>query len=295
MQSRFLTEEAIRFIDEEDELPFVTFLNFVEPHFPFAGLPERLVSTYRPIAREIVAAGGVSQLARSNGSIDGVPEHLEELAQYLAAVSLIDDQVGRLLDALEGRDLLKNTVIVFTSDHGHMTGQYGLYGKGNGSSPQNLYQESINIPLIIYGPKDIIEGGQVRTEFVTLCDLFPTLIELTGGSVPPQYDGPGESLISFLHGRRETELRPYQFAEYGNARMIHNGRWKLVRYHQQNTKLPPRDLWFDLVHPLGEAMPSAPPSQAQQQVLTQGLETFFSEFETQSSHKDAVILASLRV
>jgi arylsulfatase A-like enzyme len=281
VQARFLTEEAIRFIDEEDERPFVTFLNFIEPHFPFAGLPERLVSGYRPIAREIVAAGGVSKLARSNGSTDSVPEHIEQLAQYLAAVSLVDDQVGRMLDALEGRDLLKNTVILFTSDHGHMTGQYGLYGKGNGSSPQNLYQESINIPLIVYGPQAMIEAGQVRTEFVTLCDLFPTLIELTGGSVPQQYDGPGESLISLLQGRRSTVLRPFQFAEYGNARMIHNGRWKLIRYHQKDAKSPPKDLWFDLVHPLGEAMPSAPPSQAQQHVLTHELETFFSEIETE--------------
>ncbi len=54
-----------------------------------------------------------------------------------------------MLDALQGRDLLKDTVIIYTSDHGHMTGQDGLYGKANGSVPLNLTEETIRIPMII--------------------------------------------------------------------------------------------------------------------------------------------------
>ena len=77
-------------------------------------------------------------------------------------MTLIDEQVGQLFDALESRDLLENTYIIFTSDHGHMTGQYGLYGKGNATRPQNLYQESINIPLVIFGPKNVVKSPQIR-------------------------------------------------------------------------------------------------------------------------------------
>ena len=140
-----------------------------------------------------------------------------------------------MLDALTGRGLLRNTVVIFTSDHGHLTGQYGLYGKGNATVPQNLYQQSINIPLIISGPIEHVTPGQVRQEFVNLYDIFPTVLELIGaGEAQADYDGPGISLMPLLKGRRMIRFRDFQFAEMGNARMAHDGRWKLVRYYRKN-------------------------------------------------------------
>ena len=283
VQARFLTEEAVRFIDEKEDQPFAVFLNFIEPHFPFEGLPERLVERYRPIARDIVAAGGSSTLHRSNFTTEIVAEHEEQVAQYLAAITLVDEQVGRMTDALEGRQLLENTLIVFTTDHGHLTGQYGIYGKGNGSFPQNLYQESIDIPFIINGPDSIVRGGQIRNEFVNLCDLFPTIIEAAGGSTDElKYNGPGTSLLPYLSGNRSIDFRKYQFAEYGNARMIHDGRWKLVRFYSKAPQNAPTDHWFDLVHPLGETRPTLPPSADYQSKFSEALEAYFSKFETEA-------------
>ncbi len=283
VQARFLTEEAVRFIDEKEGQPFAIFLNFIEPHFPFDGLPERLVERYRPIAREIVAAGGSSTLHRSNFTTEVVAEHEEQVAQYLAAITLVDEQVGRINDALEGRNLLENTLIIFTADHGHLTGQYGLYGKGNGSFPQNLYQESIDIPFIITGPSSLVRGGQIRNEFVNLCDLFPTIIEATGGNIDKHsYNGPGISLLPYIRGNRSIDFRSYQFAEYGNARMIHDGRWKLVRFYPQEPGTAPTDYWFDLVHPLGETRPTLPPSADHQATFNEALETHFSKYENET-------------
>ena len=280
VQARFLTEEAVRFIDESKDVPFAIFLNFIEPHFPFAGLPERIVKRYRPLARDIVAAGGSSSLHRSNFTTEIVEEHEEQVAQYLAAVTLVDEQVGRISDALEGRKLLGNTVVIFTSDHGHLTGQYGIYGKGNGSFPQNLYQESIEIPFIIDGPAWLVRGGQIRNEFVNLYDLFPTIIEASGGNIEnSHYNGPGISLIPYLRGDRSISFRTYQFAEYGNARMIHDGRWKLVRYYHKNPETDPTDHWFDLVHPLGESRPRQPPGLERREAFTSALEAYFSKYE----------------
>ncbi|MEM7791736.1 MAG: sulfatase-like hydrolase/transferase, partial [Verrucomicrobiota bacterium] len=153
VQAHFLASESIKFIDEADARPFAIFLNFVEPHFPFEDLPERLVARYRPIAVDIVAEGGTSSLSRPAMQGDVISDHVERLSQYLAAVTLLDEQVGRILDALQGRRLMENTVVIYTSDQGHMTGQYGLYGKGNASLPQNLYEESISIPLVVSGPE----------------------------------------------------------------------------------------------------------------------------------------------
>ncbi len=283
VQARFLTEEAVRFIDENEDQPFAVFLNFIEPHFPFEGLPERLVERYRPIARDIVAAGGSSTLHRSNFTTEIVGEHDEQVAQYLAAITLVDEQVGHMTDSLEGRQMLENTLIVFTADHGHLTGQYGIYGKGNGSFPQNLYQESIDIPFIINGPDSIVRGGQIRNEFVNLCDLFPTVIEAAGGSVDElKYNGPGTSLLPYLSGNRSVDFRQYQFAEYGNARMIHDGRWKLVRFYSEEPQNAPTDHWFDLIHPLGETRPTLPPSADYQLKFSVALEAYFRKFETEA-------------
>ena len=278
VQARFVTEEAVRFIDDSNVRPFAAFINYVEPHFPFSGLPDRLVTRYRPIANKIVAAGDSSGLSSSNDELaDGVM-HAEKLAQYLAAVTLVDEQVGRILDALVGRELINNTLIIFTSDHGHMTGQYGLYGKGNASVPQNFYDVSINIPLVITGPNRLVSPGQVRNDFVNLYDIFPTLLEIAAAEdALSAYGGPGKSLVPLLKGKRLLRFKEVQIAEMGNGRMVHDGCWKLVRYYHPDRK-EPDDIWFDLAHPLGERWPVAAPSEEQQKRLEVALADFFNKY-----------------
>ncbi|MEO0508645.1 MAG: sulfatase-like hydrolase/transferase [Verrucomicrobiota bacterium] len=278
VQAHYLTDNAIDFIDEDSGKPFAVFLNYVEPHFPFEDLPERLVERYRPIAKDIVASGGNSSLRRPKMAGEIITNHTEQLAQYLAAVSLLDEQVGRILDALQGRHLDRNTVVVFTSDHGHLTGQYGLYGKGNASIPQNLYQESIDIPMIVGGGAALGQSGQVREEFVTLCDLHATLLNLAYGETVETL-GPGQSLLPLIEGKR-PDWRRHQYAEYGNARMVHNGRWKLTTLYREDGSF--EEVWYDLVHPLGERFESAAPSDAIQMTLRQKRDHFFSVYEIDS-------------
>lgn len=282
VQARFLSEQTVAFIDDLDGAPFAAFVNFVEPHFPFAGLPERLVARYRPLAREIAAAGDTSDLLSSGRVAPDYREHMEKMAQYLAAVSLVDEQVGRLFDALMGRGLLDNTLIIFTSDHGHLTGQYGLYGKGNATIPQNLYEDSVNIPFVVYGPDNYVVPGQIRNDFVNLYDIYPTILSLIGADQAlDDYDGPGLSLLPLLQGDRPESFRKFQISEMGNARMVHNGRWKLVRYHQAEADKPPVERWYDLAHPLGERQSVPAPSVDQQRQLRQALDSFFDLYEVE--------------
>ncbi len=281
VQARFLTEQAIQFIDDLDDKPFFVSLNFVEPHAPFEGLPERIVMRYRTVANDIVRAGGSSDLA-DRGQNTLTPEnHAEQLAQYLAAVSLVDEQVGRLLDALEGRGLLDNTLVIYTSDHGLLVGQYGLYGKTNASSPSNFYEETIRIPLIVYGPLSQIRRQQSRDETVDLLDLHTTIMDFaSNGEIKFTDYGPGQSFRPLLEGRRLSSWKQFQFAERGNARMISNGHWKLVRYYQQNGATAPQDRWYDLSHPMGERFASEPPRPVLRDRLISELEVFFERFET---------------
>ncbi len=281
VQARFLTEQAIAFIDQEDTRPFYISLNFVEPHFPFAGLPERLVSRYRAIAHKVYSAGDSSDRnVRLPGNL--VPEdHEEKLAQYLAAVSLIDDQVGRVLDALQGRDALKNTILVYVSDHGLMVGQYGLYGKTNATAPANFYEETIRIPLVFYGPRRFMRGRQVRHEMVSLIDVHTTIRDFASGGRDAVSDyGPGHSLRPLLQGKRETGWRRYNYAERGNLRMITNGHWKLVRRYLRNASAKPVDTWYDLASPMRERYATEPPRRALRNRLSSALEQFFKRYET---------------
>lgn len=281
VQARFLTEEAIRFIDRPSDDPFFINLNFTEPHAPFEGLPERLVSMYRDQANEIVRAGGSSNLAHRLPMMKIPEDHTEQLAQYLAAISLIDDQIGRLLDAMQGRGLLDNTLLIYTSDHGLLVGQYDLYGKTNATGPSNFYEETIRIPLIVYGPTDLLKPQQSREEFVDLLDLHATILDFaTDGEVQTTVGGPGRSMRPLLQGNRTIDWRDLQFAERGYARMVTDGRWKLVRYYQRDGGQAPIDKWYDLVHPLRERRDTQAPRKALRDRMVAALEGFFKTYET---------------
>ena len=98
----------------------------------------------------------------------------EALAQYFAAVSHIDEAIGRLLDELDALQLREQTLVVFTSDHGLCCGHHGLWGKGNATLPLNMLEESIRVPLIFNQPRDLF-AKQRRSEFVDHLDLFQTI------------------------------------------------------------------------------------------------------------------------
>lgn len=280
VQARYLSEEAIRFIDDgAADQPFFLSLNFTEPHEPFAGLPERLVSRYRTVARGIIRAGGASDLV-DRGSHNRVPaDHAEQLAQYLAAITLIDEQVGRLLDALQGRDLLDNTLIVYTSDHGLMVGQYGLYGKTNATNPANFYEETIRIPMIVSAPSAMMRGAQTRAEFVDLVDLHATVLDFASNGAADAAYGPGRSIRPLMLGERNSDWRTVQIAERGNLRMVTDGRWKLVREYFEDEQEPPVDRWYDLAHPFGERHSVDLPAAAVRGRLMTQLERFFERYE----------------
>ncbi|WP_434763716.1 sulfatase family protein [Vibrio fortis] len=280
VQAQYLTKETVKFIDQPSDKPFFVSLNYVEPHFPFEDLPERLVEKYRPIAHKVVAFGGNSALDNMSDYTLTPGNHEETLAQYLAAVSLLDDQVGQLLDSLEGRGLLDNTMIAFVSDHGLLMGQYGLYGKVNASFPYNYYEETVRIPFIIKGPKSMVRTKQVRGEFVDLLDLHATILDAASAGKPYDYSyGPGQSLLAMMKGERVRDWKEYQIAERGNSRMITNGRWKLVRYYAKDGS--PQDNWYDLANPMGERYLSEPPQAALQNKMSDELEAFFDKYSTE--------------
>ena len=235
-RSALITDRALAFLRERDhDRPYFMTVGYVDTHSPFSGHAERLAAHYRRQALDDIPRE--ARPALYGEAVRGRPtddaEHHEALAQYYASVTAMDEQMGRILDELEARGELDNTLIVYTSDHGHMNGQHDLYCKGNATTPQNFFDESILVPCLMSWPARIA-AGQVCEQFVDHCDLFATVLDAAGVALDEAQraaiNSPGRSFLPLLDGRDPgDDWRDAQVCEYGNARMIRTRDFKLVR------------------------------------------------------------------
>ena len=232
-QSWNLTDKAIDFMrGSPSDQPFFMFVGYVDTHAPFAGLPDSLVNKYRNGAFIDIPKGG-SSIHPPRGEANNIPEdHLEQLAQYYAGVEWMDYQLGRLITYLKSRDDQGNTMIIYTSDHGHLNGHHGLYGKGNATRPQNFFEETINVPLVVSWPEKI-KSVDMRVDIpINNCDLFQTIMEIAEVELTQVQkhliNSPGKNFIPFLEDKTE-DWTSFKISELGNARMISNEEFKFIR------------------------------------------------------------------
>jgi arylsulfatase len=150
-------------------------------------------------------------------------------AHYLANVTMIDEQIGRLIDALERRGVLDDTVIVFTSDHGDALGDHGH------SQKWTMYEPSVHVPAIVWGPGRV-EAGRRLDGLASHMDLGPTLLELAGLEPPEWMEA--ESLLPALQGSPWSG-REQVFSEHARdsvlsgtelMTMVRDQRYKLVEF-----------------------------------------------------------------
>ena len=111
------------------------------------------------------------------------------LRRCAAATTALDDQIPVLIRKLQERKLWDNTLIVFTGDNGYLLGRHGLWSKGLASDPINMYDEVVQVPLILSWPGKI-PTGEMAPEMISFYDVLPTLCEATG-STPPSNRGLG--------------------------------------------------------------------------------------------------------
>ncbi len=228
-----ITDAAVRFVQQRNPAqPFFLFVGHVSTHSPWEGHPQRLVDRYRDhdfaeVPQNETFAFGEQNL-ESKELIDRTNPRAA-LAQYYASVTSIDEGVGRLIDVLQAEGVLDDTIIIYTSDHGLNCGHHGIWGKGNGTLPLNMVEETIRVPLILNGPG--IAAGQARSDFTDHLDLFATVLDLAGMDPPGDFDGAGRSFQGLLAGQEDPGWRQVQFCEYGTVQMIRDPRYKLVVWH----------------------------------------------------------------
>jgi len=173
------TIEAIQQADG----PFMATCSFVLPHDPNA-VPREY---YNAVPDFELPGGSIDPLYHKEFSCafprDAGPDFLREFRRiYLASCMLVDDQVGRILDALDASGKAEDTVIIFTADHGEFTAQRGCFWKNTWS----FYDEVATVPLIFAGPG--IQQGRYNG-IVELVDLMPTILDVCGLPIPAETDG----------------------------------------------------------------------------------------------------------
>jgi len=221
-QDAYIGRRAARWIEAvADDFPWHLFVSFVGPHDPFDP-PREYAEQYRdarmPDAIPSRIDGKPQWVLNRRKACDELElAHIRR--QYCALIKLIDDQVGLLLVALKRRDMLGNTVIIFTSDHGEMLGDHGLFQK------QVPYEPSIHIPLIVAGPG--IEPGRTSAALIDMSDLNPTVCALAGVDAAPDMDARSfhQILLGAGEGRRQeimTTLPDFRCLRTATTKFIDN-------------------------------------------------------------------------
>ena len=231
--TELFTDNALNFLKAQvsDERPFCLAVHYTAPHKPWGREhhPQALWDDYydRCPFDSVPGPDEPLPVGFHAGAVD-TETRKQNLAGYFAAIEGMDRHVGRLLDWLEEQDLRSNTLVVFMSDNGMNMGHHGLYGKGNATWPQNMFDTSVKVPCLISRPGHVPEN-QVNTDLLSQYDWLPTLMEYIGDPERVPDGLPGRSFSPLLDGRPIGEQRSiYVFDEYGPVRMIRSQEWKLV-------------------------------------------------------------------
>lgn len=275
-----LTEQACAFLSGEAERaePFYLSLHYTAPHKPWKGQhPREFEALYDDCAFGSCPQGPPHpwQPAGPDGApIGGEPDVRAALTGYFAAVSAMDAGIGRVLSKLSELDLEESTLVIFTSDNGFNCGHHGIWGKGNGTFPQNMYDSSVMVPAIVSQPGRI-PGGRVCDALLSAYDLRPTLLDHLG----LEYDErglPGRSFAGVLAGSPADDRSPVVvFDEYGPVRMIRTSEWKYVHRYPHG----PHELYHLVTDPDEERNRADDPGSASvRRELAGQLDTWFSRY-----------------
>lgn len=216
--------------------PWTLFVSFVRPHFPLVAPPE-FFAMYPPERMplpRLYASGErpTHEAVKALRDCMNYDDYFDEqrariaVAAYYALVSFLDDNIGRVLRALDEAGLAGNTRVIYTSDHGDNLGNHGLWGKSV------MYEESVAIPMILAGPD--VPRGATSDGGASLIDCYRTLVEGAGLQLPAQDEVlPSQSLWDIARGGDPDRAILSEYHAAGSVTgtyMIRRGRWKLVYF-----------------------------------------------------------------
>ena len=261
-----LTDEALAFIEQKKDSPFLLVLAHYAVHTPIEA-PEPLSDKYR----KIIADKGITRGGpKSDNDVvvdnTGQVKTVQNNPVYAAMVDSVDANLGRIVDKLDALGLSENTVIILTSDHGGLSSR-GLestrelatsnlpYRHGKGW----LYEGGIRVPMIVKWPAKV-KAGSVSQVQLTGTDHYPSLLAMAGLPLQPEHHRDGESYMPALQGKNYQRSpmfwhsslgRPPQTGDSRSSAVI-DGDWKLIQWYSLTDESIERVELFNLVADPGE-------------------------------------------
>ncbi len=224
------TDIAIERLGKVKDQPFAMFVSYQTPHYPeqpawrFEQMYQNVTLTRRPNARDVEPYTKTQSppspkpqendplFQKYGGDLDAY------LRQYYAMVTQLDDNIGRMLDALDELGIADSTAVIFTSDHGDMQGSQGLTNKGL------PFEESSRIPLIVRVPNGV--SGNVIDDLVSGIDFYPTCLDYAG--CVPEPSAEGDSFAALTRDASAPPMNRAIFSEMQPWCMVRVGDYKLV-------------------------------------------------------------------
>ena len=239
----FTAKEGLAALDRLKGSPFTLTISLDPPHPPMI-VSEPYYSMYPP--QSIPPPASIAD-PRTNSPYQNMPGEgvlyrrpalMQQLTSiYYGMITEVDEWVGRILQRLDDLGLAKNTLVVFTSDHGEMLGDHGMHGKFV------FYEGSVHVPLLMRLP-GVIQPGTVIKAPASHMDLFPTILDYCGKT---GHESEGRSLRPLIEGRERGEGR-IAVSEWPATRvpgfMVCDGRWKF--FYGRAANAPSLDALYDL-------------------------------------------------
>ncbi len=214
---------------EHMEKPFWLGVGFVRPHVPFVA-PRKYFKAFKPYTRIVlpekfpgdwndIPKAGINYCTSQNMQMD-LRKQKKAVGGYYASVTYLDTQVGKVMNALEKSGQRKDTIVIFTSDHGFHLGEHDFWAK------VSLRDESAKVPLIISVPG---KKPAICDSFVELLDLYPTLSNLCG--LPEQSRLQGSDISKMLEDpSHEVRQEAFSVAPMRNGFLLRNKKWAYIQY-----------------------------------------------------------------
>lgn len=237
-----LTDYALEFLKANKDKTFMLSLHYRAPHTKWLPVADADWAPYADLDPEIPNPDypdlDIKRVKRMT-------------CEYLASVSGVDRNLGRVLKTLDDLKLSDNTVVIFTSDHGYSMGHNGIWHKGNGhwvlthptkaipnipsNQRPNMYDNSLKVPTMVRWP-GTIKPGTVIKQTVANIDWYPTLAAIGGAPLPENENIRGRSIVPLLQGKKVADWDNNFYAEYStkhqsntHMRMFRTPEWKLIR------------------------------------------------------------------
>lgn len=230
--TNIITDDAINFIEKsvKDTKPFYININYTAPHDPWEenDQEKEVYDLYKNHQFEDIEFQKVHEWQAKKRYIgDTLEKRNYYLRGYYSAVTSMDRNIKKVINKLKKLAIYEDTIIIYTSDNGLNLGQHGIWGKGNGTFPINMYDTSVKVPFIYFDPSSSFKG-KVSDEMVSQYDIFPTILDLA--NIPFEYDEsfPGKSIKKLLEGNSKTLRNIYIYDEYGPVRMVRNKKFKYI-------------------------------------------------------------------